>query len=126
MDERRSDIGQRAVIGAVIRRLYFGNADRKTIAMNGRILRDLHRKGYDWPTLLRMVEGLAVRRDGGELRGVGRQDPVSLRWCVDKDQTLNQVAVCLDAAAIASAVQAKQAGGTKTLADILKEYGKGA
>jgi hypothetical protein len=61
-------------MGLVIRRLYFGKATRKEIGMNGRILRDLNRRGNDWETLARVVEGLALRRDRGEL-GIRRDDP---------------------------------------------------
>lgn len=129
MEERRADIGQRAVMGCVIRRLYFGKADRKAIGMNGSILNRIHRRGYDWPTLLRAVEGLAIRRDNGDLYGVGRMDPVSLRW-LEKKTGLNEVEVCLDAEAMAGAVKAKvepkRGGQTQTLADILNQFGKGA
>jgi hypothetical protein len=109
----------------VIRRLYFGKATRQEIGMNGRILRDLNKK-YDWETLARMVEGLAIRRDRGEL-GIRCTDLVSLRWVIDRDQILNQAALCLDATykEPPKPVDTKR-GGITTMSSILSQFAKGA
>lgn len=87
-----------SVLGLVVKRLYFGRRPSEPeVASNASILKRLAAKGVPWDRLARAVEGLALRRDRGELGKVARTDPVSLRWLVDKDQTLNQVAVCEDA-----------------------------
>lgn len=91
-------MNQRDVMGLVIARLYFGTSpDKKTLAINGRVLKWLHSRGRDWDSVGRVVEGLALRRDCGELGTVGRTDPVSLLWLWDKDQAINQASVCEDA-----------------------------
>jgi hypothetical protein len=123
--ERREAHGQRSVMGLVIRRLYFGKATRQEIGMNGRILRDLNTR-YDWETLAQMVEGLAIRRDRGEL-GIRCTDPVSLRWVIDRDQLLNQVTVCLDATyRELPKPKDEKRGGIVNMSSILSQYAKGA
>ncbi len=88
-----------AVMGLVIKRLYFGrrppNGD---MAMNGSILARLNAKGRTWEELGKMVEGLALLRDKGELKPtVQPKEPVSLRWVYDGGMMVNQVNRCLDA-----------------------------
>jgi hypothetical protein len=126
--ERRGDHDQRSVMGLVIERLYFGKRPNpKDLAANGSILRQWHAKGYDWPTLARVVEGLAIRRDQGELRSVDRNEPVSLRWIQDKDQLLNQAAVCLDAVhRQVKPVEEKRGGAITGIGDLLNRLAKGA
>jgi hypothetical protein len=125
--ERREAHGQRSVMGLVIRRLYFGKATRAAIGMNGRILRAVYDRGFSWEAVARVVEGLAIRRDRGELYGVRPCDPVSLRWVIDKSQPLDQVAVCLDAfyREIPKPVEKKLAG-MNTMSSLLSQYAKGA
>jgi hypothetical protein len=124
--ERREAHGQRSVMGLVIKRLYFGKATRQEIGMNGRILRDLHRQGHSWEVLSWVVEGLAIRRDRGDL-GVRRTDPVSLRWVIDKDQLLNQLSVCLDASyQEPPKPKDEKRGGVTTMSSILSQFAKGA
>lgn len=85
-------------MGLVVSRLYFGRRPTPAeMASNASILKRLAARGQSWERLARVVEGLALRRDRGELGKIGRMEPVSLRWLLDKDQTLNQVAVCEDA-----------------------------
>ena len=87
-----------SVLGLVVKRLYFGRRPSEPeMASNASVLKRLATKGVPWDRLARAVEGLALRRDRGELGKIERTDPVSLRWLVDKNQTLNQVAVCEDA-----------------------------
>jgi hypothetical protein len=124
--ERREAHGQRSVMGLVIRRLYFGNATRKEIGMNGRILRDLHAEGYDWEYLAHVVEGLAIRRDRGEL-GIRRDDPVSLRWLISHRQFTNQLPVSADAVYREKPrVVPKREGEMTTMSSILSQLAKGA
>jgi hypothetical protein len=113
-------------MGLVIRRLYFGNATRKEIGMNGRILRDLHAEGYDWEYLAQVVEGLAIRRDRGEL-GIRRDDPVSLRWLISHRQFTNQLPVSADAVYREKPrVVPKREGEMTTMSSILSQLAKGA
>ena len=85
-------------MGLVVARLYFGRRPSEPeMASNASVLKRLAARGVSWDRLARAVEGLALRRDRGELGTVERADPVSLRWLVDKEMDLNQVAVCEDA-----------------------------
>jgi hypothetical protein len=73
-----------------------------------------------------MVEGLAIRRDRGEL-GIRHTDPVSLRWVIDRAQILNQVTVCLDASYKEPPKPVdKKRGGVISMSSILSQFAKGA
>lgn len=87
-----------SVMGLVVQRLYLGKRPPEgVIATNASILTALNRSGHSWDYLARVVEGLARRRDSGELRSVGRDQPVSLKWINDRDNPINQLAVSEDA-----------------------------
>lgn len=115
---------QADVMDVVIQRLYFGKRPPSSeMATNGSILKKLNKK-HTWATLALVVEGLALRRDRGELKSVGRHEPVSLRWLNDKDQMLNQVPVCQDAVYKAwSPASDKRGGAAISITDILKKVG---
>ena len=111
-------------MGIVIRRLYFGQRPSEAeIRTNGSILDRLHRK-RPWPELARVVEGLALRRDRGELHGVERTEPVSLRWVIDSGHQLNQIAMCEDAYYRPNVVRGKTGDPTK-LSDLVGEHNDG-
>lgn len=112
----------------VIKRLYLGRRpSQKDLRTNGSILSRLHKKGHSWETLAKVVEGLASRRDRGELKSVASNEPVSLRWVNDKDQLLNQVAVCQDAAYKDTVVKkGPRKDGVSSIEDVLAQILKGA
>ena len=114
---------QRSVMQLVIDRLYFGSRPSPSLMqMNGSILKRLNRK-HSWDDLAQVVEGLALRRDRGELTGVPPKAPVSLKWVIDKDQRLNQVPVCQDAVYRQPASAApRQTGHAALLRDLLSAY----
>lgn len=124
-NERRADYSQRDVMGLVIDRLYRGTSpDRKTIALNGRILNWLVKRGYDWEACARIVEGLALRRDRGKLLPtVQTNEPVSLCWVWAKAMDINQVALCEDAFYASQPKPAVPIKGGKptSIMDILKK-----
>jgi hypothetical protein len=115
-------------MGIVIRRLYFGNRpDQRTMAKEGSILRRWNERGFDWEHLALVVEGLAIRRDRGELKSIRPDRPVSLRWVNDKDQTLNQMAVCLDAVYREAKPKVEKVKGSMAdISSILSQFAKGA
>ncbi|MGH7510644.1 MAG: hypothetical protein ACREMZ_14390 [Gemmatimonadales bacterium] len=88
-----------AVLSLVVEKLYFGHRPpRDQMAVNASVLKKLHGDGRrSWDYLARVVEGLALRRDRGELKSVKPTDPISCKWLSDKDQDLNQLAVSEDA-----------------------------
>lgn len=84
-------------LGLVVERLYFGNRpSRQEMTTNGSILKAFHAKGHSFDRLAHAIDGLAERRDRGELGNVGTRQAVSLKWLNDKDQILNQIAVSED------------------------------
>lgn len=99
--EARSEIlphNQRSVMGLVIEKLYFGKRPTPSeMASNADILGMLHKEGHSWDRLARAIEGLALRRDRGELKSVAKNQPVSLKWVWSQKQTLNQIALSEDA-----------------------------
>jgi hypothetical protein len=85
------------VMGLVVYRLYFGRRPSPPeMAQNASVVKRLATK-HDWARLARVVEGLALRRDRGELGKIGPQDPVCLTWLIDKEHRMNQLAICEDA-----------------------------
>ncbi len=88
-----------AVMGLVIKRMYLGKRPPAgDMAMNGSILARLNSKGRDWEELGKVVEGLALLRDRGELKPtVQPNEVVSMRWVYDGGMMINQVTRCLDA-----------------------------
>jgi hypothetical protein len=89
---------QRSVMGLVIARLYFGTRPTPSeMASNADILASLNREGHSWDRLAKVVEGLALRRDRGELKSVAKHQPVSLKWVWSQKQILNQLVLSEDA-----------------------------
>jgi hypothetical protein len=112
---------QRSCMALVVERLYFGNRPREdVIATNASILRNLAKtEGFD--RMARIIEGLALRRDRGELYNVGPHDVVSLKWLNAKGMDLNQLAVSEDAYYRSDASPRTGRGGTAGLGDVARE-----
>ena len=120
---RNGEPTQNTVLGLVVKRLYFGRRPSQSeMAQNGSVLKRLHRYGHSWDSLAKVVEGLARRRDRGELGTIGSTDPVSLLWLVDKGHIVNQVTASLDAYYRLEPATRK---GIQTLRDIMANAGKG-
>ncbi|HEY5902621.1 MAG TPA: hypothetical protein VIU39_08710 [Anaerolineales bacterium] len=120
---------QRDVMGLIIARLYFGvSPDKRTLAWNGRVLKSLTKRGYDWNACARIVEGLALRRDHGQLKPtVQPNEPVSLRWVWAKKFDVNQAALCEDAYYVGQPKPIAKTRGGKPfdLSTLLKGFGRG-
>lgn len=115
------------VMGLVAKHLYFGRRPPAgDMAMNGSILNRLNAsRGYSWEDLGKMVEGLAVLRERGDLLPtVGRTQPVSLRWVYDSGMIVNQVTRCLDAYAAAgpAPVAAKRGGKAQGIGGLVGDW----
>jgi hypothetical protein len=114
----------------VIDRLYFGRRpSSREMATNASILSLYQRQGRTWAELARVVEGLALRRDRGEIKSIGQREPVSLRWLHSQKQLLNQLAVSEDAyykAPPQPETKKAKPTGVEGMADILSRFTKGA
>ena len=88
---------QASCMRLVVDHLYFGNRPPDgEMAKNGSVLRNFAaRHGYD--RMARMIEGLAILRNRGELHGVRKSEPVSLLWLNAKGMDLNQLSRAEDA-----------------------------
>lgn len=126
--EERKDVTQADVMGLVIEKLYFGKRPgAEALARNGSILKRLHAKGHSWDRLARVVEGLGLRRDRGELKPtIRKHQVVDLRWVWAKDMDLNQLALCEDAFYKDAPTKGKKDGAPQSMADLLAKFQKGA
>lgn len=129
-DRRELPHSQGSCMRLVVERLYFGRRpSERDMATNGSILRNLaSAHGYD--RMARIIEGLAQRRDKGELYGVGAKEAVSLKWLNSNKMTLNQLAVSEDALYQGGAPKRKGKGGMagmESLTDsVIANIGRGA
>lgn len=108
----------------VVERLYRGaRPPDGVMATNGSILRNfaaMH--GYD--RMATIIEGLALRRDRGELHGVGPTAAVSLKWLNSAKMDLNQLAVSEDAAYRTEPPARKGKGGLTDLGSVIANLGR--
>jgi hypothetical protein len=117
---------QGSCMALVVERLYFGvRPPDPVMRKNGSVLRNYARThGFD--RMAGIIEGLALRRDRGELPGVGTREAVSLLWLNAKGMDLNQLAVSEDAYFRGDASPRTGRGGTTSLAGIIGNIGKTA
>lgn len=87
-----------SVMGLVVQELYFGRRPNSNImAMNGSVLKALNRRGRSWEDLWKIVSGLALRRNRGDLGETRRTVPLSVCWLMAAGQRKNEAELCLDA-----------------------------
>jgi hypothetical protein len=103
----------------IVDRLYLGNRPAPDVmAANGSILRNFA-KVHGFDRMARIIEGLALRRDRGELHKVGSREAVSLKWLNSANMDLNQLAVSEDALYRSEPSPRTGRGGSVGIADIL-------
>jgi uncharacterized protein YdaU (DUF1376 family) len=115
-DRRELPHGHSSCMRLVVDRLYLGHRpSERDMAQNGSILKLYgNRHGYD--RMARVIEGLALRRDRGELYGVRSNQVVSLKWIHTSKIDINQLAVSEDALYQGSARHGKARVGWLTQA----------
>jgi hypothetical protein len=86
-----------SVLGLVVKLLYFGNRPPEAAMRNEASIAKLLAKTYGYDRLAAAIEGLAKRREAGDLPNVGRRQVMSLKWLNSNKFELNQVAVSEDA-----------------------------
>jgi hypothetical protein len=116
---------QASVIGLVVKHLYFGNRPQEAAMRNEASMAKALAKTYGYDRLAAAIEGLAKRREAGELPNVGRRQAVGLRYLNSNKFDLNQVAVSEDAVYRTSDLRTGKVGSAG-IGDILGNIGRSA
>jgi hypothetical protein len=114
-----------SVIGLVVKLLYFGNRPPEAVVRTEASIAKSLAKTYGYDRLAVGIEGLAKRREAGDLPNVGRRQVVGLKWLNSNKFELNQVAVSEDAM-YRSESGPRTGRGATGLADILGTIGRSA
>lgn len=114
-----------SVLGLVVEKLYFGNRPLGGAMSNEASIAKLLAKTYGYDRLAVAIEGLAKRREAGEIPNVGRRQAMSLKWLNSNKFEVNQLAISEDAVYRTSDPR-KGKGGSAGLGDILADIGRTA
>jgi 5-methylcytosine-specific restriction endonuclease McrA len=96
VEQREPEHNLRSCIGLVVEKLYFGNRPPEAAMRNEASIAKQLGEHYGYERLARAVEGLARRRDSGQLSGVGPRQALSLKWLNSKKFDINQLAASED------------------------------
>jgi hypothetical protein len=114
-----------SVVGLVVKLLYFGNRPAEAVVRTEASIAKSLAKTYGYDRLATGIEGLAKRREAGDLPNVGRRETMSLKWLNSNKFELNQLAVSEDAV-YRSESGPRTGRGATGLADILGNIGRTA
>jgi hypothetical protein len=115
--QKPHDLG--SCIGLVVEKLYFGNRPSAQAMRNEASIAKALGGSYGFDRLAAAIEGLARRREAGDLPNVGRRQVMSLRWLNSSKFELNQLAVSEDAFYRGDASPRKGRSGAEGIAGII-------